>query len=210
VKYRLLYGTGRQLARHFSRWLLRIEVTGSEQVPRTGGVIIASNHISVFDPPVLGSWIERPVYFFAKDTLFEIPILGPIITRTNAIPVRRGTIDREALERAVEIVLRGDALVVFPEGTRSRTDDFLTPKAGVGMIAHRAACPIVPACIQGLNRVKRCLVWKERPVIKFGDPFSAEWVQSFSAERDSYHEIARAVMARIRFLRDQIRGVKVP
>lgn len=197
------------MARQFSRWLLHIKVTGVENVPLEGGVIIASNHISVFDPPVLGSWIERPVYFFAKDTLFEIPILGRLITRTNAIPVRRGTIDRDALDRAVEIVRRGDALVVFPEGTRSKTDQFLNPKAGVGMIAHRAECPIIPACIQGLNQIKKSLTFGARPAIKFGEPFSADWVQSFPAERESYHEIARTVMGRIGELRDQIRGVKL-
>lgn len=208
MKYKPLYGTGRQLARQFSRWLLRIRVTGAEQVPLTGGVIVASNHISYFDPPVLGSWIERPVYFFAKDTLFTIPLLGWAIKRTNAIPVKRGTVDRDALERAVEIVRRGDALVVFPEGTRSRTDDFLNPKAGVGMIAHRAECPIVPACIEGLNRVKRCLTWRDHPTIAFGEPFTADWVKSFPAERESYHEMARIIMARIGELRSRIRDVK--
>ena len=208
MKYTPLYWTGRFLAHQFSHWLLRIKVADADRVPSEGGVIIASNHISVFDPPVLGSWIDRPVYFFAKDTLFEIPVLGRIIRRTNAIPVRRGTIDRDALDRAVEIVRRGDALVVFPEGTRSKTDQFLNPKAGVGMIAHRAECPIVPACIQGLNQIKKSLVFRTRPAIAFGEPFSAEWVKSFPAERESYHEMARTVMARIGELRDRIRDVK--
>jgi 1-acyl-sn-glycerol-3-phosphate acyltransferase len=203
VKYKPLYFTGRSLTRILFGLLLRIKVTGAENVPLEGGLIIASNHISYFDPPVVGSFVKRETFFFAKDKLFEIPVFGRVISRVNASPVKRGTIDRDALEWAVATITAGKALVVFPEGTRAREGKFLSPKSGVGMMAIRAGCPIVPVYVHGLNKFKACLLGKEKPLITYGEPLSADWVHSFPDTRESYKQIAQQVMERIAGLRDR-------
>jgi 1-acyl-sn-glycerol-3-phosphate acyltransferase len=135
VKTKLLYYTGWTLTRVISKLIFRIRVSGREHFPSEGGFILATNHISWYDPLLVGSWSPRQVYFFAKQELFRSKVFGFIIRRTNALPVRRGTIDRTALDMSTEVIERGFGLTIFPEGTRSKFDGFLPPKPGVGMLS---------------------------------------------------------------------------
>jgi len=122
----ILYWTGRALTRVLSRTLFGWQVTGREHVPPTGGFILAGNHISYYDPNLLGSSISREVYFFGKEELFSIPVVGWAIRRTNAMPVKRGAVDRAALKMAIGTIQKGHGLTIFPEVTRSKTGDFLS------------------------------------------------------------------------------------
>lgn len=189
--------------RFLSRLVVRVKIIGAENVPLTGGLIIAANHVSYFDPPVLGSFAPREVHFFAKRTLFHYPGFGAVIRALNAIPVSRDSIDREALENAVAVVGRGDCLVVFPEGHRSLSGVMLPFRWGLGMIAQRAGCPIVPVYIHGLNRVSRCLVGQERAAVVFGPPLPADWVKTLPPTREGYNQVIEAVKEHILQLRDR-------
>ncbi|MDH3891939.1 MAG: 1-acyl-sn-glycerol-3-phosphate acyltransferase [candidate division Zixibacteria bacterium] len=204
---KILYYTGRSLTRIIFGLFLRAKVRGQENLPPEGGFILASNHLSYWDPPLVGSWVPRQVYFMAKQELFKNPLFGGIIKRTNALPLRRGTIDRVALDLCVETLKAGNVLTVFPEGTRAKEGHFLTPKPGVGMVAVRAKCPIVPALIQGSNRLKACLLGTSRLSITYGRPLEADWVESFDATKESYTQIAEAVMERIGSLRNEAHTV---
>ena len=201
---KILYFSGWKLSRILSRFVFRVRVSGQENVPKSGGFILASNHMSYFDPPLVGCWVPRAIYFFAKKELFDHKLFGAILRRVNAIPVRRGTIDRKALEMAIETVKRGHGLAVFPEGTRSKTGDLIAPKLGVGMIARQAKCPIVPAYLSGADRLSKCLTGRRKLRVTYGEPLSAEWVTSFPADKAGYLKIAQAVMARIGQLRDSM------
>ncbi len=194
---KILYYIGWTLTRVLTGLFLRIKATGQENIPRQGGFILASNHLSYYDPLLVGSWATRQVYFMAKQELFKSPFFGGIIRRTNALPLRRGTIDRAALDSCVEVIERGFGLTVFPEGTRARQGEFLDPKPGVGMVAVRARCPIVPVYIHGSNHLSACLLGRDRLSITYGEPLPADWVASFEATKESYTEIARVVMERI-------------
>ncbi len=205
---RLIYRLGWLAARLTSALIFRSKVTGREFLPTAGGFILASNHISYYDPPLVGSYISRNMYYFGKRELFKQPIIGAILRKVNTLPVRRGTVDRAALDMAVEAVCNGNGLVVFPEGTRSRTGDFLKPKPGVGMIALRADCPIVPVFISGFDRPRDCILGKSRGRISYGEPFSVDWVRSHPADKSGYIAIAEAVMERIGQLRDNVNSVK--
>lgn len=199
---KILYFSGWELSRILSRFVFRVRVSGRENIPKSGGFILASNHISYFDPPLVGCWVPRAIYFFAKKELFEHKLFGAILRRVNALPVRRGTIDRQALEMAIEIVKRGHGLAFFPEGTRSKTGDLMAPKLGVGVIARQAECPIVPVYHSGTDRLSKCLTGRLRLRVTYGKPLSAEWVTSFSADKAGYLKIAEAVMAGIGQLRN--------
>jgi 1-acyl-sn-glycerol-3-phosphate acyltransferase len=194
---KILYYTGCTLTRIVTKSVYRIKVSGTENIPQQGGFILASNHLSYYDPLLVGSSATRQVYFMAKQELFENPLFGSIIRRTNALPLRRGTIDRAALDSCVQVIERGFGLTVFPEGTRARQGEFLDPKPGVGMVAVRARCPIVPVYIHGSNRLSACLLGRDRLSITYGEPLPADWVASYEATKESYTEIARVVMEHI-------------
>jgi 1-acyl-sn-glycerol-3-phosphate acyltransferase len=201
---KILYYTGWSLTKILTKVFFRIRVRGREHVPPKGGFILASNHISWYDPPIVGSWCPRQVYFFAKAELFAIPLLGWAIRRTNALPVKRGVIDRKAIESATAVIRRGYGLTVFPEGTRSKTDRFLDPKPGLGLIASQVTCPIVPCYIHGANKLKACLWGKDRLSVSYGEPLSAEWVLSFPDSKEGYFAMAAEVMNRIVELRESV------
>ncbi len=194
---KILYYAGWFVTRVISKLVFRIRISGRENFPKSGGFILATNHISYYDPPLVGSWAPRQVYFFAKQELFKNKLFGWLIRQTNALPVKRGAIDRQALEMSLEVIRRGYGLTIFPEGTRSKTDYFLNPKPGVGMLAIKAGCMIVPGYVHGANKLRDCFLGRERMSITFGEPFTAEWVKSFGEEKEAYEKIAEAVMARI-------------
>ncbi|SHG64719.1 MULTISPECIES: 1-acyl-sn-glycerol-3-phosphate acyltransferase [Virgibacillus] len=129
--------------------LFRIQVIGRENVPKTGPVIICSNHISNYDPPVVGITSPRSIYFMAKGELFDNPLLGKLLIGIQAFPVKRGMSDRNALRKGLQILKEGHTLGLFPEGTRSRTGELSKPLAGAGFFALRSNATIVPCAIIG-------------------------------------------------------------
>jgi len=206
VKPKILYYSGWLLTRAVSWPVFRMRISGTAHVPKTGGFILACNHRSYYDPLLVGSWSPRQMYFFAKEELFRHRLFGWVITRTNAIPVKRGRVDRQALSRAIDVIKRGYGLTLFPEGTRSKTGGFLQPRAGVGMIAVQAGCPIVPAYLHGSNRLKDCLLGRQRLSLTFGPMMTVDEVAATPAVKEGYQELAARVMARIRTLAAEVQG----
>ena len=210
MRFNIVYWAGWSLTRIISKLVFRIKTSGQENIPREGGFILASNHISYYDPPLVGSWITRELYFFAKKELFKNRLFGAVISTTNSLPVNRRGMDRQAIRLAVDAIGRGFGLTMFPEGTRSRTDDFLAPKAGIGMMAARAGCPIAVAYIHGSNRPGDCFRCRDRLSITYGETLSAEWVKSFPATKEGYQQIAEAVMERISQLKAEVKRAGKP
>lgn len=129
--------------------IYRFEVIGKENFPAEGGVLLCSNHIDNLDPPVVGINAPRPVYFMAKEELFNVPVLGKILPDLNAFPVKRGMSDREALRKGLGILKEGNVLGLFPEGTRSKTGQLGKGLAGAGFFALRSEAHVVPCAIIG-------------------------------------------------------------
>lgn len=146
---------------------------GSDRIPETGPVIIASNHISNWDPILLGLGCRREVHFIAKRELFGNPLLRWLLTRYNAIPVRRGVVDSKALRDAMAVLERGEVLLMFPGGRRDGSGDVRNPKAGVGFLAAGGAAKVVPAYITGSDRMRDALIRTRRLEVLFGDPMTA-------------------------------------
>ena len=126
---------------------------GGENLPRTGPVIVACNHKSYADPVIAGMVCDRPLTYMAKKELFVNPYLRWLITSLGAFPIDRGAGDREALMRALEILDRGDLLLMFPEGTRQYDDAIHEFFPGAGMIAVRSGAPVVPLAMDGMQRM---------------------------------------------------------
>lgn len=150
--------------------LFRVRVEGVENLKREGGFIIASNHVSAYDPLFLSlsAYKEKKrINYMAKEELIKIPLIGRLLLRLGAFPVRRGKGDRGALDMAAGIVEQGKVLGIFPEGTRSKTGKLLPAKSGVAVISARTHCDVVPASIyiEGFK-----LRWMAKVTVRYGKP----------------------------------------
>lgn len=185
------------IVHYFMVVFCRLEVVDADNIPEEGGVILASNHISAIDPPLMGISVRRTAYFMAKKELFNIFIIGFIIKNLNAIPVNRGIFDKNALKNSEEILENGFALIMFPEGTRSRTGELGKGKPGIGLLARTAVVPIVPIYIQNSQEFYKLLLTGRRLTIRYGKPITKDWVKSVADDKDGYRTIAGEVMERI-------------
>lgn len=164
---------GRWLLHVFFRLFFRYQIEGREHIPREGGVLIAANHASALDPPLLGCASPRQVYFMAKAELFSMPVLSWLLPRVGAFPVHRGAADRSAIRSAIEYLKQGNAVVIFPEGTRTRTGELLPLQRGAGLIALKAGVPVVPVGLVGTFRplrIKNGIPRLNRIIVRFGEP----------------------------------------
>ena len=152
-----------------SRW----QVNYQGEMPKSGPLIIAANHVNMVDPPLLSASIPRRIVFMAKREIYFSP--GGIFVRLfGAFPVRRGEPDRQALRQAEAVLREGLALGMFPEGTRSRTAQMQRPKAGTSLIALRSGAPIVPVGITGTEAISGLGFIFRRPkiTVNVGRPFT--------------------------------------
>ncbi|HOV78641.1 MAG TPA: lysophospholipid acyltransferase family protein [Bacillota bacterium] len=149
----MFYGFARFVCRIVLVLLRRWEVYGAENLPASGGLVLVSNHISYWDPVVIGCAFNRQVYFMAKSELFEIPLLGPLLRALGAFPVRRDRTDSNAIRTALKIIKEGNIVGVFPEGTRSHTGELLRPHMGAAMLASKAGVAMLPVAVSGTRGV---------------------------------------------------------
>ena len=172
--------------------LFRLQRIGREHIPSEGGLILAPNHRSFLDPWVVGVCLRRPIYFVAKRELFEKRWMGWFLNGLGAFPIRRGESDEEAMETARILVERGEAVMIFPEGTRIRRGSLGEPKRGVGRLALETGAPVVPIAVHGTERIRRGLLIRPYKVrVRCGRPLTFPRV-----ERPSAH-LASEVTARI-------------
>ena len=199
----MLYYLGRFLFRMLFRVLGHWQVSGREHCPPTGPVILAPNHTSYLDPPAAGSGLARPVHFMAKQELFRIPILGWVLPRVHAFPVRRGAADRAALRRAEELLARGEIVVIFPEGTRSPDGQLQQPELGIAFVALRTKAPVLPCALTGTNRMlpgDSPLIRPAKVTIRYGQPLTFPELYGKPLTRPMLQECADRVMAALRKL----------
>ena len=168
----------------FKIWL-RWEVFGRENIPAEGPVVIAANHLSLLDPPVLGAAATRKVHFMAKSELFKPAWFGALIRKLGAFPVRRGAMDRDAIKTGLTILKENKVLAVFPEGTRSKTGELGRAGGGAFMMAVKCKAKIVPAYIYGTD-LKRHPGWPKVRVI-FGKPM--EYDPDMGTGRENLDEL---------------------
>ncbi|MFH1283520.1 MAG: lysophospholipid acyltransferase family protein [bacterium] len=170
---RILYLSGYYLFRLAVFLFWRRETIGAENVPLNGPVIIASNHISLADPPIIGCSVRRELHFAAKKELFEIPFFGWLITQVNAIRVNRGSTDFKAVREILTVLENGGGMIIFPEGTRHKPGKLGKPKQGVGFMARQSKASIVPTLIMGSDKIKRF----KKIRIYFSKPITFENIQ---------------------------------
>ena len=172
---------------------LRLNVEGTENIPQEGPLVIASNHLSLLDPPVIGVAATRKVHFMAKQELF-VPILGDIYKALGAFPVRRGGADRAAIKHGIDILKDNKVLAIFPEGTRSKTGKLGKAEPGALMMASKATATIVPCCVIGTDFQRQGRIWP-KVTVRFGKPiyFPADAV----VNKEFLHDMTENLMQHI-------------
>lgn len=181
--------------------VFRVRIFGREHIPQEGPVILAANHASNIDPPLMASLIKRPVSYMAKSELFENPIFGGLIRRCHAFPVKRGASDRGAIKAAVNILKEGRVFGMFPEGRRSKTGALQKAEGGVALIAAMTGAPVVPVAILNTHRIfanggtlPALRIMYGRPIYFQGDRKDKEDLALFSNE----------IMRQIACMRDEL------
>jgi 1-acyl-sn-glycerol-3-phosphate acyltransferase len=156
-----VYWLVRALFQPFFHLYFRMARIGREHIPSEGPVIVAANHRSFLDPFVIATMARRPMYYVAKKELFRQRWLAWILNALGAFPVDRGAADAESIGTAKAILARGDIVLIFPEGTRTRPGSLGRPKRGVGRLALETGAPVVPVAVIGTEAVRRG--WRVRP-----------------------------------------------
>ncbi len=191
------YAASGWIVRNLSRLLFGLHIEGIEHLPVRGGFILASNHVSFVDPPILGASSPRRLAYLAKRELFRKAGLSHLIVALGAFPIDRQTLDRKALETAKNVVAKGLGLLLFPEGTRIRTGELGQGRPGVSLLAAETGVPIVPAYIGGTLRLGDAFLRRTPILVRFGMPIAPPETGEGRAWREALRAHTLQVMAAI-------------
>jgi len=197
-----LYGMGWHAFRAVFRLYFGCRVFHPERVPLTGPVIIAANHASYIDPPLIGCGIDRMLFILARASLFRFPIFGPLLRSWHAIPVDPKGGSSAGLKAILDRLERGGAVLVFPEGTRTSDGRLLPARAGLGLAIIRSNAVVVPARVWGTHRAYGRHITIPRPLpvaVKYGYPlaFDSERAQAREASREASKAIYQRCSDRV-------------
>ena len=201
---RPLYRWGHRLTNIFCKTMGRLEVQGVHHIPKEGGVLFVSNHVSFLDPVIVGSAANREIHFMARSTAFDIPGLGKLISMYNAYPVNRGAPDLGALRKTISLLKAGNAVLMFPEGTRSVDGTLGKARDGACFIADRAGVPTIPVFHSGAERMlprSSRRLRRAKLTVTFGEPLELI-TGEFETRREMYQEMGNQIMEAIADLRD--------
>jgi 1-acyl-sn-glycerol-3-phosphate acyltransferase len=193
--FRLMYAT-------YFRW----RVFNPERVPRTGAVILAANHASFLDPPLVGSGLNRAINYLARESLFRFPGIGALLRSWNAVPVDRDGGGAAGLKAILDRLLAGGGIILFPEGTRTRDGKLQPARSGIGLIVIKSQAPVVPARTFGTFEAwgrNQTYPHPRRVAVKYGEPMRFETLRAEAKNcpkarlKQIYQQIADEIMAAI-------------
>jgi 1-acyl-sn-glycerol-3-phosphate acyltransferase len=201
LKMTPFYGFFHYLAGNIHAMWFRGEVVGTENFPREGPFLIASNHASHLDPPLVGSQISKQMRFFARKSLWNNQLFAWWLDQVETIPVERDTGDIGAIKRVLQALKEDRAVVLFPEGTRSPDGRLQKPKAGVGLMACKTGVPVVPCRVydsfEAFGKGRRFPRFGSPVTIVFGAPIPASDYDDPAAGKARYETAAQRIMDRI-------------
>jgi 1-acyl-sn-glycerol-3-phosphate acyltransferase len=195
------------LGYHFSRLVGRLcfhfRVVHRERMLQSGPVILAMNHQSYLDPPLAGSTSDRAIYFLARRTLLDVPLLGWLLPQLNVIPVNQEGIDRSALKSLIRVLKHGNAALVFPEGSRTVDGNLQAAEPGLGLVIAKTLAPVVPMRIFGAHEaLPRGGGLRFVPItIVIGEPIFFTAADLDSPGKALYQRLSQRVMDAIAALR---------
>ncbi len=200
------YLIGWSLFRGLYKFYFRWKIFSRENVPLTGPVILASNHASFLDPPLVGSALPREINYLARETLFRFPVVGTILRSWNAVPVDRDGGSPSGLRNILNRLQKGGGIILFPEGTRTRDGKLQPARSGIGLTVIKSNAPVVPVRVFGTFEAYGRHMKIPRPhrvIVKYGRPMNfqklREEAKACPKERvkEIYQEVANEIMAEI-------------
>src|SRR5687767_15015910 len=200
------YWIGWSVSRFIFATYFRWKVYDADRVPLTGPVILAANHASYLDPPLVGAGLPRAINYLARDTLFKYPGLGALLRSVNAVPVDREGGGGAGLKAILDRLLAGGGIILFPEGTRSPDGELRAARAGIGLTVIKSSAPVVPVRVFGTYEAwgRHMKFPRPRPVaVKYGEVmhFEALRAEAHSCPKprvkEIYQEIATQIMQQI-------------
>ena len=196
--YAFLRGLMRFMTTVYLVGLFKVE--GLENVPRHGALLVCPNHSATLDPPMVPAFLPRSdTWSMAKSEYFRKPLMRWLFRNYHSFPVVRHTADRAAVRRALGLLKAGEALIVYPEGTRVDSGVLATPEPGAGFLAQKTGCPVLPVALTGTREcMPKGTIWPRRvPVtVRFGKPFYV-LPRRPTGERISHEEAADAILLAI-------------
>ncbi len=202
LSYRLGWTCFRVMYATYFRW----RVYGAENVPLNGGVILASNHASFLDPPLVGSGLQRDINYLARESLFRFPGIGALLRSWNAVPVDRDGGGAKGLKVILARLLAGNAIILFPEGTRTQDGRLQPARSGIGLTVIKSTAPVVPVRVFGTFEAygRNHKIPRPRQVIvKYGQPLNFARLRAEAETCDKarlkeiYQQVADEIMAAI-------------
>jgi 1-acyl-sn-glycerol-3-phosphate acyltransferase len=197
LKFGLIYFIVQSIVFIIGKLYFRLSARGREYIPKKGSAIVAISHRSFLDPPLVGGIVWRQMHFMARHDLFDVPFLGRLIANLKTFPVKRGAFDRSALKLTLDFLKLGEAVAIFPEGTRSPDGELQPPFAGVGMIVHHAQVPVIPAYAAGTYECyprKAKYPHPGKVTIYFGPAVDLKALLEQPASKEVYQQIAEKIM----------------
>src|SRR5262245_11282602 len=190
------YWLGYHLSRLIGRLFFHFRVIYRERMLQSGSVILAMNHQSYLDPPLAGTACDRAVYFLARRTLLDVPLLGWLLPKLNVLPVNQEGIDRSALKGLIRVLKAGNAVLVFPEGSRTVDGNLQPAEPGLGLVIAKTLAPVVPMRIFGAHEaLPRGGGLHFVPItIVIGEPIFFTAADLNPAGKDLYNRLSQRVM----------------
>lgn len=184
------------------RLMNRVRINHLDRLPMEGPVMLIANHLSLWDPIYLFCMIHRRLNFMGKSELFEIPALSWILRHVHVFPVKRNALDRQALKTAAETLERGEALVIFPEGTRSKDGRLLPLKDGAALFAYRSDCTVIPLAISNTQKTFP-KGFRQRIIFNFGEPIDMAPYKTMGKRGEALTEITKEFTKRLEQLQKE-------
>ncbi|HEV2392135.1 MAG TPA: lysophospholipid acyltransferase family protein [Verrucomicrobiae bacterium] len=201
-----VYFAGWIAFRAIFRIYFRYRVYNPERVPLRGPVILASNHASFIDPPLVGSGVKRAIHYLARESLFRFPVMGWVLKQWQVVPVDREGGGAKGLKAILDRLLAGGAIILFPEGTRTRDGRLQPARSGIGLTVIKSAAPVIPVRVFGTFEAYGRHMPLPRPrqvAVKYGRPMFFEQLRAearFCSKqrlKELYQQVAEEIMATI-------------
>jgi 1-acyl-sn-glycerol-3-phosphate acyltransferase len=202
VPYFIGWCAFRALYKFYFRW----RVYNAERVPLEGGVILASNHASFLDPPLVGAGVKRGINYLARENLFRFPVMGWVLRHWQVVPVDRDGGGAAGLRAILDRLLAGGAIILFPEGTRTRDGKLQPARSGIGLTVIKSTAPVVPVRVFGTFEAYGRHLRFPRPhrvAVKYGQPMRFKELRAEAKVcskprlKEIYQQVANELMAAI-------------
>lgn len=205
----MIYTIAKFISKIALKVFFRGEVYGLENVPGSGGAILAANHTSLLDPFLVGTPLRRKIYFFGRSSLFHPRPWGWFLKQLHTVPVERNKPAPSSIKRILRLLKSGEILAMFPEGSRGSGKDLSEAKGGVGMMAVKSGVPVIPVYIYGAARIlpKGARMIRPRKVkIIYGSALRFIPSDDRTYNKNDFHHISNQVLSEIAALRNPLEG----